>query len=508
LAERVARFVRASLDGGPTEPFEALVVDVARYQARVCPVSRALAAGPIRTLDDVPVVPVSLFKELDVGGVSAERAAATFRTSGTTVGRRGVVRLRSTALYDLGAIGFARAFLGDVPSTGAHLLEDPATAPDSSLSHMVAGLVPSSAWFVRGGQVDGDGLAGALSAAAGPVFVGATAFALAEWLEGPWRTPPVPPTASDEPTSTLVGAGPWLTPPPRAAARIVRAGGRAADRAPLPLSALPAVASVPPTASEEPTPTLVGAGPWRTPPPRAAARIVRAGGRAADRAPLPLSALPAVASVPPTASEEPTPTLVGAGPWRTPPPRAAARIVRAGGRAEDRAPLPLSALPAVASVPPTASEEPTSTLVGAGPTPVLPAGSCVMITGGFKGRIRAVDADELVQLAAARLGARVVLEYGMTELSSQLWAAPGRGYRAPPWLRPRVVDPETGAPLPDGVTGQLRFYDLCNLDTAVCVETLDAGRIVDGELWLEGRLPGAPARGCSLVVEDAGGALP
>ncbi len=326
LAERVARFVRSSLVGGPTEPFEALVVDVARYQARVCPVSRALAAGPIDSLDDVPVVPVSLFKELDVGGVSAEVAAATFRTSGTTVGRRGVVRLRSTALYDLGAIGFARAFLGDVPSAGAHLLEDPATAPDSSLSHMVARLVPRSAWFVRGGRVDGDGLAGALRAASGPVFVGATAFALAEWLEGP--------------------------------------------------------------------------------------------------------------------------------------------------------------------------------------TPLLPAGSCVMITGGFKGRVRAVDADELVRLAAARLGARVVLEYGMTELSSQLWAAPGQGYRAPPWLRPRVVDPETGAPLPDGVTGQLRFYDLCNLDTAVCVETLDAGRIVDGALWLEGRLPGAPVRGCSLVVEDAGGALP
>ncbi len=108
-------------------------------------------------------------------------------------------------------------------------------------------------------------------------------------------------------------AGPWLTPPPRAAEPIPAVSGFAADRAPLPLSALPAVASVRPTSSDEPTSPLVGAGPWLTPPPRAAEPIPAVSGFAADRAPLPLSALSAVASVRPTSSDEPTSPLVGAG---------------------------------------------------------------------------------------------------------------------------------------------------------------------------------------------------
>jgi superfamily II DNA or RNA helicase/SOS-response transcriptional repressor LexA len=54
--------------------------------------------------------------------------------------------------------------------------------------------------------------------------------------------------------------GPWLTPPPRGAKPIPGVSGFAADRAPLPLSALPAVASVRPTSSDEPSLPLVGAG--------------------------------------------------------------------------------------------------------------------------------------------------------------------------------------------------------------------------------------------------------
>lgn len=137
----------------------------------------------------------------------------------------------------------------------------------------------------------------------------------------------------------------------------------------------------------------------------------------------------------------------------------------------------------------------------------LPAGSLVMVTGGFKGRVHGVDGDALLAGAAAAFApARVITEYGMTELSSQLWGEPGAPYRPPPWLVVRAVDPGTGAVRPPEVAGQLRFFDLANLDSSVGVETMDEGVVhADGSVTLRGRLAGAPARGCSLTVEEAWG---
>ncbi len=148
----------------------------------------------------------------------------------------------------------------------------------------------------------------------------------------------------------------------------------------------------------------------------------------------------------------------------------------------------------------------------------LPPNSRVMQTGGFKGRSREVDAAEL----RARLAAffevpetHVVGEYGMTELSSQLYqatlahalgehAAPASAtaYYPPPWLRASAVDPVTLAPLGAGHEGIGRIVDLANVDSAVAIQTAD--RIVahdDGSIELLGRMPGAPPRGCSLAIE-------
>ena len=136
------------------------------------------------------------------------------------------------------------------------------------------------------------------------------------------------------------------------------------------------------------------------------------------------------------------------------------------------------------------------------PVPLAP-GSIVMVTGGFKGQTVSVSAgglrSELVRLLP---GATVVEEYGMTELSSQMWAeGPGMPLRIPPWMLVSVVDPWTGAPAKRGL---LRFIDLANFDTVLAIETRDEGELLpDGRLILHGRLPGAPARGCSLTVEEA-----
>lgn len=142
----------------------------------------------------------------------------------------------------------------------------------------------------------------------------------------------------------------------------------------------------------------------------------------------------------------------------------------------------------------------------------LPEGSRAMLTGGFKGRSREVPAGELRAGIAAAFGlpgAAVVGEYGMTELSSQLYEATllctqaRHGvYTSPPWVRVTAADPETLAPLPEGEVGIARVVDLANVDSAVAIQTADRVRVTGAEVELLGRLPGATPRGCSLAVEE------
>jgi len=161
----------------------------------------------------------------------------------------------------------------------------------------------------------------------------------------------------------------------------------------------------------------------------------------------------------------------------------------------------------------------------------LPRGSLVMITGGFKGRRTHLDEGELRRLAARTLRipeTAILAEYGMTELTSQLyeawtvesplpaatdpaslarratfWPEVGRAlhYHAPPWLRVTAVDPVSHEPRPPGEVGVARFVDLGNVDSAVCVVTEDLVRVTPDGLQLLGRRPGAEPRGCSLPFE-------
>ena len=141
-----------------------------------------------------------------------------------------------------------------------------------------------------------------------------------------------------------------------------------------------------------------------------------------------------------------------------------------------------------------------------------PPRTAVMITGGFKGRTREVDPGALrtdVARALGILAAQIVGEYGMTELSSQLWESrdgPAATYVAPPWLLVTAVDPVTLIELPAGEIGLARFVDLANVDSAVAVVTEDLVRCRGSGVELLGRSAGAPSRGCSLAVEALGGA--
>jgi len=131
-----------------------------------------------------------------------------------------------------------------------------------------------------------------------------------------------------------------------------------------------------------------------------------------------------------------------------------------------------------------------------------PAGSVVMQTGGFKGRTHQVEPAALyASVTHAFGGARVVGEYGMTELSSQLYESEPGVYVPPPWLRVTPVDPVSLCEVPEGEAGLARFVDLANVDSAVAVLTQDRVRRRGAGIELLGRSPGAPARGCSLAIE-------
>ena len=319
------RFIQHSIEELTPESFERLALDIAAWQRKENPVLRRLSQESASHWQQIPTVPVSLYRWLNVSSIDDEDCVR-FETSGTTSGRPGTHRLRNTRLYDFNATEWACKHINGEFEEVISLVEH---TPHSSLAHMLS-LFPSLtspasplSWWVADGKLRLQPLLEHLGNLSAPVFLGTTAFALAELLDAK--------------------------------------------------------------------------------------------------------------------------------------------------------------------------------------APRLPPGSTVMVTGGFKGRKSSFDESTLYGEIARQLAPEHLLtEYGMCELSSQLWGTPGAPYHPPPWLRVLAVDPKTGRVLESGEIGQLRFYDLCNLDSSLGIETLDHGVVHDdGRLTLMGRLPGAMVRGCSLQIEPS-----
>jgi hypothetical protein len=140
----------------------------------------------------------------------------------------------------------------------------------------------------------------------------------------------------------------------------------------------------------------------------------------------------------------------------------------------------------------------------------LPPGSVLFETGGYKGRSRQLAPEELEREVDAWLGIpadRIVREYGMTELTSQLYTrsllgGPTSLYVPPAWVRVHCLDPESLRECAEGEIGLVAILDLANLGSALHLLTEDLGRIESGGLRLLGRASGADLRGCSLTAEE------
>lgn len=138
----------------------------------------------------------------------------------------------------------------------------------------------------------------------------------------------------------------------------------------------------------------------------------------------------------------------------------------------------------------------------------------IMYTGGFKGKTREYSSEEMtraISKAFALSELHLVGEYGMTELSSQLYegrvpgarrtTAPGQ-FVAPPWLRVSALDPVSLQEVSDSEVGLACFLDLANIDSALRIVTADRIIRCGDTVQLLGRMPNSTPRGCSLGDEE------
>jgi len=144
---------------------------------------------------EIPAVPTGAFKELPLRCFPPERALHVFRTSGTSLARRGELQLDTLALYEASLrASFERGVLPDL-ADGERLpmlvlAPSPAELPDSSLSHMFGVMLerrgaPGSDFFLRQGELAVDALLDALVqvVTAPKLLLCGTAFAFVHFLE-------------------------------------------------------------------------------------------------------------------------------------------------------------------------------------------------------------------------------------------------------------------------------------------------------------------------------------
>jgi hypothetical protein len=129
----------------------------------------------------------------------------------------------------------------------------------------------------------------------------------------------------------------------------------------------------------------------------------------------------------------------------------------------------------------------------------------IIETGGMKGHGREPIRNEVHSRIKNVLPfARIISEYGMTELMSQAYSLDGRFFHSPPWMKVIIRDPaDPGMILEPGRTGRLQIIDLANIDSCAFISTSDLGSVkIEGDksmFEVLGRFDHSEVRGCNLL---------
>ncbi len=139
---------------------------------------------------------------------------------------------------------------------------------------------------------------------------------------------------------------------------------------------------------------------------------------------------------------------------------------------------------------------------------VLPPGSMIFDTGGYKNQSEELSLDEFYDCLQMYFGIprkNCINMYGMTELSTQFYSLSHETIPAlkvsPHWIRTRVINPLTEEEKKVGEQGILVHYDLANINSVIAIMTEDIGVKAEQGFYLLGRAEGAEAKGCSLALD-------
>ncbi len=137
----------------------------------------------------------------------------------------------------------------------------------------------------------------------------------------------------------------------------------------------------------------------------------------------------------------------------------------------------------------------------------LPKDSIIIETGGMKTHKREMGRMDMHRRLSEGFGIaveRVHSEYGMTELLSQAYATGGRWFKAVPWMKVSVRDPDdpqqTLSAYQEGLIGVI---DLANVYSCSFILTGDKGIMDnDGRFQVLGRWNPKDLRGCNFLIDE------
>ncbi len=193
--DALAREITDFIETGNGE-FELLALKVFARQYELSAPYRRLCIGQsaspetVKHWQNIPAVPAAAFKVFDLSCAPLPETVAVFHSSGTTGAQTSKHYFDADALelYEISLRAGFDAALPARPPTLWALMPEPASAPNSSLSHML-GALGAERFFWD----DDTALSAALSELSEPITLFGTAFAFVQLFDGSkqtWRLPP------------------------------------------------------------------------------------------------------------------------------------------------------------------------------------------------------------------------------------------------------------------------------------------------------------------------------